>query len=511
MSAVREEAAQRVLLIRALEEADRDGRLLSPEERARATAAARDTAPADTAAVFEQRAAHLIDTLAGRAPWTNAVLNATRFPSTVVWILPVLAGIVGLLADALGPERRINILSVPLLGLILWNLGVYVALAVWWVARAARDPSHRAETAKTSSGWVALAASWATWRGQRQLGARTEGTRLAGQVVSTYVARWRRLAAPLLTAHVRFLLHLGAALLAVGVLCGAYWRGIAFEYQATWESTFLDPRALRGVLVALLGPASLLLGEPIPASAVLASLRAPATGEAAPWVHRYALTTLLFVIGPRALLAAAAFVRVRRLAANLPIDLGEPYFTRLTPGTRPLAHVEILPYGITFASQGEDVLRELLRDLVGAAAEVRMEPVAPYGAEPDAVLPATAGGAAGRDEDGLESWRTLVFSLAQSPEDEVHGALITRLVGWVAGGTRGSRRALVVVDASAYRKRLAGSGAEAQRVTDRQRAWDGVGRRAGTTIVHLDLDRDVPDDQVLARLQRSVWPPLSGT
>jgi hypothetical protein len=504
MSIVREAAAQRVLLIRAIEEVDRGGRLLSPEERARVTAAVHATAQGPPALVIEQRAVRLIETLAERAPWINAVLNATRPPSTVAWILLVMACLVGLLSDTLGPERRVNILSVPLLGLILWNLGVYAALAAWWVARAVRPPSHRADIAHSSAGWVAMATSWTTWRARRLLHTRTEGARLVGQVVNTYAAYWRRLATPLVATRVRGLLHLAAALIALAVLVGTYWRGIAFEYRATWESTFLGPHALRAILVPLLGPAGLLLGEPIPSAAVLAAMRAPATGEAAPWIHRYALTTLLLVVGPRLLLAAGAFARARRLAANLPVDLGEPYFSRLTPGRGQRAYVEILPYGMTFTPGAETALRDLVRDLVGAAAEVRIEGAMPYGAEPDALW-GTGSGADG----GIEWWRMLIFSLAQSPEDEVHGALITRLVAWVSEAKPRIRRALVVVDASAYRLRLTGSGAEGPRVAERQRAWDLVGRRAGSTIVHLDLALDVADDQVLTRLRRSVWPPLA--
>jgi hypothetical protein len=504
---VREEAVRRVLMVRAIEEADRDGQLLTPQERVQATVVTPGMTGRDRPAAIEQRAGRLIEILLARASWVGTVLNATRIPAAAAWVLPVLAGAVGLLTDALGPERRINILSVPLLGLIVWNLGIYFVLAISWLARALRRrAAQHGGAIGTPGGWAAVLAAWTDWRARRRVGARAEGARLAGQVVSAYLTRWRRLAAPLLEARIRLLLHLGAALLAVGVLGGAYWRGIAFEYQATWESTFLGPGGLRAVLVTLLGPASLLLGEPIPSAAALASLRAPAVGEAAPWVHLYALTTLLLVIVPRMLLAAASFVRARHLAANLPIDLGEPYFTRLIPGTRPLAHVDVLPYGMKLASPGTETLRGLLRDLVGASAEVRIERDASYGDEPDAVLSASAAGTPAGD-GGLECWRTLVFSLAQSPEDEVHGELLTRLAGWVAGGARGSRRALVVVDASSYRRRLGGTGTEAQRVADRQRAWDQVARRAGTTLAHLDLDGRVPDDEALAQLQRAVWPP----
>jgi hypothetical protein len=505
---VREEAAQRVLLIRAVEEADRDGRLLTREERGQATAAVREAAAVDRAAALEQRARRLLDVLLPRAPWVSPLLGATRFPAAVAWGLPLLAAAAGLLTDALGPERRINILSVPVLGLILWNVGVYAALVVLWLLRGGRRHPRRAARRSTSAFWTGLVTAWAEWRGRRRIG-RLETASLAGETVGLYLARWRRAAAPLLEARARSALHLGAALLGAGVLCGAYARGIAFEYEATWESTFLGPRGLRAVLVPLLGPASALLGDPIPSPAGLAALRAPAGGEAAPWVHRYALTTVLVVIAPRALLAVSALARGRRLAADLPLDLSEPYFARLTAGARPRAGVEVLPYGMKLTARAAETLRALLRDLVGPTAEVRMEPEAPYGAEPEAVLPspATRSPAPG---DGLERWHTLVFSLAQTPEDEVHGALLQRLGSWVAASEREGRRGLAVVDASPYRARLAGTGVEGPRIAERQRAWDEVAERAGTALAHLDLEA-AGGDEALERLQRGVWPPLSRT
>jgi hypothetical protein len=505
---VREEAAQRVLLIRAVEEADRDGRLLTREERSQATAAAREASTLDRSEALDRRARRLFDVLSPRAPWVGPLLGATRFPRAAAWGLPLLAAAAGLLTDALGPERRINILSVPLLGLILWNAGVYAALIALSLARGRRShPRRAAAPGSRSALWTSLVASGADWWGRRRLG-RLEGAGVAGEAVTLYLQRWRRAAAPLLEARTRAALHLGAALLGVGVLCGAYARGIAFEYQATWESTFLGPHGLRVVLVTLLGPASALLGDPIPSPAGLAALRAPAGGEAAPWVHRYALTTFLVVIAPRALLAMAAFWRAHRLAARVPLDLGDPYVTRVTAGIRPRAGVAISPYGMKLSPRAGEALRGLLRDLVGPTAEIRLAPEAPYGAEPDAVLAAAlTPPAPGGD---LERWQALVFSLGQTPEDEVHGALLHALGAWVAGptGERASRRGLAVVDASPYRARLAGTGAEATRVAERQRAWDDVADRAGAAVVHLDLEVAVGDD-ALGRLQRGVWPPLA--
>ena len=504
---VREESARRILLVQAIEEADRDGRLLAPGERIQASAAAREAA-GEAAALLEARATRLLEVATTRASWVERALRATRFPTAFAWTLPIAAGAVGLLTDALGPERRVNILSVPLLGLIAWNLGAYVVLVSLWIARVVRRPPAGApgpgEPAGAVESWGGTLAAWTGWRVLRQAGARAPDATLARHALGGYLARWRRLAASLFAARLKGLLHAGAALLAIGVLCGAYGRGMAFEYQATWESTFLDAGALRILLVALLGPASLLLGDPVPAADVLATLRAPAAGDAAPWVHRYALTTFLVVVTPRALLAAAASARARRLAADLPVDLRAPYFLRLLAGARPRARIEVRPYGYQLGPRGEERLRRLLHDLVGTAADVRIAPAAPYGAEPDEVL--APGGAPAGGEDGVESWQAVVFSLGQSPEDEVHGALLGRLTGWVAGDTSRGRRALALVDAGPYRALLAGTGVEAQRLADRRRAWHRLARDTGASLVHLDLDDPEGDEPALAGLERGVWP-----
>jgi len=504
---VREEAARQVLLIQALEEADAEGRLVSPTERRRATEVARAAGATKPEALVAGRAAHLVAHLAPRLPWIDTALAATRFPRAVAWALPVLATGAGLLTDALGPTRRVNILSVPLLGLCLWNVGVYAVLAVHALGRVSR-PRRRPAARTEPGGGARVVAGWAAGWARRRLRAARAG--LSRHALVQYLTRWHRLAAPLVAARVAGLFHAGAALLAIGVLVGAYGRGLAFEYQATWESTFLDARGLRAVLVALLGPASLLLGAPIPPPEVLAGLRAPAAGDAAPWIHRYALTTLLVVVVPRALLAATACVRARRLATHLKVNLREPYFLRLLAGDRAVARVHVRPYATRLAAPSEAALRRLLRDLVGEAGDVVIEPAAAYGVEALEVLPETP--ATGRPlDDGLETWQALVFSLAQSPEDEVHGELLARLVAWTAGGRRGGRRGLAVVDAAPYRQRLAGTGAEDRRLADRQRAWDAVAGRAGVTLAHVDLAGPAGDDEALARLQGGVWPAPGGS
>src|SRR5690606_2460826 len=101
------------------------------------------------------------------------------------------------------------------------------------------------------------------------------------------------------------LLHAASALFAVGLLAGLYLRGLAFEYRAGWERTFLDADGVRWLLGLVLGPASALTGLALPDAPALADLRFDAgPGErAARWIHLYAVSVALYVLLPRLLLA----------------------------------------------------------------------------------------------------------------------------------------------------------------------------------------------------------------
>ena len=112
-------------------------------------------------------------------------------------------------------------------------------------------------------------------------------------------------------------LHLAALAVALGALAGMYVSGIALEYRATWESTWLDARAVQRYLDALLGPAARVLGTPVPD---VAPLRGPAgEGPAAPWIHLWATTLVLAVVIPRAALALLEAAIAGRLARRLPV------------------------------------------------------------------------------------------------------------------------------------------------------------------------------------------------
>ncbi|MEM7353334.1 MAG: hypothetical protein AAF657_21235, partial [Acidobacteriota bacterium] len=127
-----EDDAQAVALVRAVEEIDRPGELLTVAARREATAAAREAAgpDGDAASWLVARAHRLVAELERELSFLPRFRRWTSPVRGLAWPAVVLAGVIGLATNALGPEQRINVLAVPLLGLVAWNLVVLALLTL---------------------------------------------------------------------------------------------------------------------------------------------------------------------------------------------------------------------------------------------------------------------------------------------------------------------------------------------------------------------------------------------
>jgi hypothetical protein len=324
---------------------------------------------------------------------------------------------------------------------LAWNLAIYVFLGAGFVVRygdAARSRPLRDLVAR--------------WAGGRARPGRGEWSAAAGELA----AQWASLAAPLYGARAARLLHLAAAVFAVGLVAGLYVRGIAFEYRATWESTFLAAPAVRGLLAVALAPGAMLMALPVPSLAEVEAIRAPGSENAARWLHLMAATIAVVVIVPRLALAVAAWLLERHRAAHLPMALDAPYFARLLRGFRggPM-HVSVIPYSYTLAPAAAAGLERLLRGVFGANAAVTIAAPVAYGGD-DAV--------AARPPAQASHHLIVLFNAAATPEDETHGAFLTALVAGAAAGVP----PVAVIDDTALTERLA---AEPARADARRALW----------------------------------------
>jgi hypothetical protein len=443
-----------VCWVRAVEQGtpsgERSGAPWSDDDAAWASAEARravgeggDSAKAQ--AFLVKRAQLAQQRLASRDAAWRAPLQGDRGPWLWRWLLLLLAVAVAayIVGDVLGASRRINLLAPPVLALLLWNLVVYVLL----LFASGRGPSA----------WMARAIEDA----RTKVSARGKAAPLMA-ARARFAAEWAVATSGVQQARVASVMHAAAALLALIVMASMYVFGIAFDYRAGWDSTWLDAEQVQRTLALVFTPATALSGIAVPSIDEMAKLRfadGSAGESAARWIHLYAITLGLFVVLPRLLLAAWSAWRVRRAATKLALPQGEPYFRALLrDGPATARPVTVLPYSYTLTAPQVKALPKALEGAIGPGAQPRVKPVLALGSE-DA-LPATAL----EDSDGDVA---ALFAATATPERETHGAFVRTLANAVGGRATVS----VLIDESAFRQRSGNASDAELRLTQRRAAW----------------------------------------
>jgi hypothetical protein len=489
MSALGESELRDVLLVRAFEQGDTQGELLSPRERdvaSRETRAElkRTDAPLDPVEFLTLRASRLRARIERSFPAAAGVMVASSRRGVSIWIVLVASILLGLGIDRLGATGSIDLLSFPILGLLSWNLLVYLMLFISDLRGTPTQSSGEGQASRAAAeGLVARGILWwsspeRVWRGAR---ASKEAGGEVAICLQRFLRDWYRVGAPLHLARGSRLLHTAAAGVMIGAIGGLYLRGLVLHFEASWGSTFLTAEATHSILAFLFAPAAFLLGDPVPGVEEIANMRAPkGSGPAALWIHFYAVTGALLVILPRGLLAALSWRQSRRLGRALPFDLeGDAYFLRLLAVDRGLgSRALVQAYSYHPSARSSEGLTTLLLDVLGGRTGIeRLEP-SEYG-DPPRELP--------EDISGAELCRVVVFTMAQSPEHEVHGEYLASLVEELES-TTGEHSLLVVLDKGPFLERLPRDEEGSARLAERERSWSRVLKEVGLEGVVVSLD-----------------------
>ena len=492
-----EASARRVLLLQALEG---DGDPGSPrgasqwtaQDSAWASRMALESSGTSTApdAFVAERARHAMERFAPRAPAVAQWL-ARRAWRPLWWVAAAGVGLLaGLVADAVASGQRINLLAPPFWGVVVWNLLVYV----WLVWEGLHSVLARR---KPSAGGARGLVRWL----QRLMAQRGNGAANL-PVGQAFALSWARHSAPLSTARAVGLLHTAAAALGLGLLAGMYARGLVLDFRAGWESTFLSAGQVHAALSLLLAPALGLSATALPEPAALEALRfspayEAAGASAAPWIHLYALTLVLFVLIPRLALAGWSAWRARALSRRFPLPLDVAYFQRLLRYRQGgAARVQVLPYAQAASPQAEQGLRAVFRAMLGEAAQVHVAPVVAFGEE-------EALAAAQRVPAGTTLVAAL-FDLTATPEAENHGRFVELLAQAAQQPARSGTAAAVVmlVDETAFARRF---GSPSERIGQRREAWRKLAESLRMVPVFVNLA--APD---LAAAERALQAAVGG-
>ncbi|WP_291993678.1 DUF2868 domain-containing protein [Candidatus Accumulibacter sp. ACC003] len=436
--------------LRAVETVDGDRRLWTDDDRSWSSqAAAEAVGEGASAAVFVgRRAALALERLRGRDAALVGVVDGLLWRPWIGGLVMLLALFAGVAIDRIGSAQEINLLAPPVLGLLAWNVGVYLVILVALLSRRRRAGRAAGPLRRFLGACVGASG---------RLPRHRQGP-MPAAILARLIGDWSAVAAPLHGARLARILHFSAALFAVGLVAGLYLRGFAVEYRATWESTFLGADAAHALLTAMLAPGVWLTGGALPDVAALAAIRSgawPATENAAPWLHLLAATIVVVVVVPRIVLGVfSAFVE-RRRSRQLLTRFDEPYYQRLLHGYHAgPVQLTVIPYSyhpLPIALAG---LQTLLGRVFGSKAAIRCTAPVNYGDE-DA-LPAAA------RPDGNGPLIAL-FSLAATPERETQGAFVAALRAAASAAPL-----LVLVDEAPWHARF---DADAKRLAARRSAW----------------------------------------
>lgn len=465
-----EAAARHVILIRALETTDSPDKPWNDADAAWASRAAAEVvgSEADADRFLARRGALAVERLGDRQRPFRRLAEGRNWRPWVGSLMVAVAFALGILMDAVGPSRYVNLLAFPLLGLIAWNLLVYLAI----FAEGLTHPFRRNP-----------ARPGALRRAVARLGGSLGETLASTTPASPFTVfrnDWAQASAPLTLQRVSQVLHLSAMAFALGAIAALYLRGLVLDYRAGWESTFLDPTQVHQGLSLFLGPAAHLAGLTIPDAQHLEALRLPASsGEnAAPWIHLFALTLAFTVVLPRALLALVSGLRARGMQNRFPLPLGDAYFQRLQRGfSGREARVHVLPYSYDVSPASALLLQEAVTREFGPRASLSVAPTVAFGDEdalPPGALPGTP-----------PSLVLALFSLTATPEDENHGAFLAALAAQLPPGTP----LAALVDEAGFKARF---DAQPRRQDERRRAWSRVLEKHAVEAAFVDLDDTDP-------------------
>ncbi|HVC30511.1 MAG TPA: DUF2868 domain-containing protein [Steroidobacteraceae bacterium] len=340
---MRQRALQAILLVHAIEQTDLAGDALSLEDREHASREAAEGRPlpvapgapvplsGDSERFLARRAEVLLARLRVRSPGVDRVLAAAARPGVLDRSILLLGFVLGFGA-AFADGSRIDIFAYSLIGLVLWNLIVYLVLAV----RTFASPGPVSQ----SAGGVAAQDAAAARRDGffRRWLARLYANRVRARIdtlithsigfnaplapgLRRFAADWWEVGRPLFRERARRLLHLAAILAAAGLMAGYGLRGWILRQSAGWATTVFGPASAHSALVTLYGPASAVSGVPIPSAQGVQALAwtgpTAGGGPAGQWLYLIDWTALLYIVLPRLIAVVVTTVSLWRRSASL--------------------------------------------------------------------------------------------------------------------------------------------------------------------------------------------------
>lgn len=427
-----------------------------------------DAAPVER--FIDTRARVAWQRISDRRPDLQRVLEKRDLSTFFEWLIILLALIAGILTDQIGDSRQVNLLALPFVAIIVWNLAIYIWLLLLRPVLGLFG----------FRGWI-----------RRWLESRLSGyphTGLAQQIpdkVSLSVrcqTDWARLCLPVASARIERALHLAAATFVFGLIVTIYSRGFYTEYRVGWESTLLDASDISAALAVFFNWMPITFGVAAPDPSTIELMRFSSGGGlvgARPWLHLLAFLATALVILPRLALASFASLRLRLFERRFPIDLTRGYFQKLAAScVRKPKDVIVIPYAKALLPESAIALNQIVNDVFGARSTVRILDTVKFGGEDD--MPVLAS----KSQDLIH---LALFDLASTPESENHGVFLKTLKLKAPAG----HPLISLVDSREFKARFGGTG---DRLEQRTKLWRHFLADFGVPCVIGDLAANGSDE-----------------
>lgn len=510
-----EKQAQSVLLVRAFEESDRKGRLLTENLRSGATRRAlmvtgfsrADHVPEAAFSVrngetITRRARIIYEALRRRVPILVSILHLVRLGSGTTPSLLGLSFLFGLVAMRYGTRNGLDLLAWPIYLLLFWNLMAYGLILVLEVVRrrvtrthgGSEQFRHRLLRRGVATYLAAMLLRWALWRRLQRWKLRHDGDPTRREIVARAVIRfgalWHRLAGDLLSARVRELLHWSVVSIAIGICIDLQIRSGDPGTRISWHGSWLEAEQAQAFLRTVLSPTSWVTGIKIPELSASAS-----SNQSETWIALLTITLILCVIVPRTLFAIGERLRSNRLASNLAIDTDDGYYRRVFAPWRGASSQAIIhPFRYRPPPPTIPSVNAALYDLLGARAMIHCADPGLSATSDDHAFAAPA-----TDGDRCRRTHIVLFNLSHDPHPELHARFLTDLMQRLE---KTGECLLALVDpAEALHARM--PSAERKR---RIEIWRTVISGAGLETAVLNVGRPTGDDW-LSRVAKITWKP----
>ena len=309
-------------------------------------------------------------------------------------LLFLISFLIGLGSNYLGSGLKVNILLNPLTILLGWNFAVYLLLLLKGTIfrKRPRLPADKVFQLINFARKIIDKFNFLFVK-------RSKKATLLRNARIYFIELWLQVANVLSATRVFSILNAMAIALTCGVVVGLYLRGLFQEYQFAWFSTF-DKSIVMNLGKVIFAPVLFLTQESMPKE-----------NMGAAWIHLFAVSAVFYILVPRFLILFHTRFKIKKLAESIKPDLTQPFFKNWGMDT---VDLDLYSYSYSLDENKLFNLNETLKRVYGLFGKQVSKNI-PWGGD----LPRSF---------NQERISVFCFNAAQTPENEVHGEFLKRML-----------------------------------------------------------------------------------